>query len=48
MASHPSRAGHVGRPTTHSWCSTGVNKWFGDLHVLKDIDLAVTRERWWW
>ncbi|HEY7042530.1 MAG TPA: amino acid ABC transporter ATP-binding protein [Nocardioidaceae bacterium] len=22
---------------------TGVNKWFGDLHVLKDIDLAIDR-----
>jgi len=22
---------------------TGVNKWFGDLHVLKDIDLEVAR-----
>jgi glutamate transport system ATP-binding protein len=22
---------------------SGVNKWFGDLHVLKDIDLRVTR-----
>jgi glutamate transport system ATP-binding protein len=22
---------------------TGVNKWFGDLHVLKDIDLQVAR-----
>ena len=23
----------------------GVNKWFGDLHVLQDIDLTVHRAR---
>ena len=22
---------------------SGVNKWFGDLHVLQDIDLTIVR-----
>jgi general L-amino acid transport system ATP-binding protein len=38
----PHVAGHLD-PTHHAIEMAGVNKWFGEFHVLRDIDLTVLR-----
>jgi hypothetical protein len=39
----------VGEPriATAPGSADGINKWFGDHHVLKAIDLAIARRRYW-
>src|SRR3569833_1985050 len=44
------RASHLGSPSVTDRSTgeplvrlSGVNKWFGDLHVLQDIDLTIDR-----
>src|SRR3954452_311039 len=42
--SDPPRVGRVTRPNGEPLVRlSGVNKWFGDLHVLQDVDLEVAR-----
>src|SRR3954453_19921395 len=42
--SDPPRVGRVTRPNGEPLVRlSGVNKWFGELHVLQDIDLEIAR-----